>query len=92
MIDLGDVDSRVGAELPAELTYCDITMAAGDVVAIDHMTMSEYSSHPCYKAQRLEAYVGAPVVVDGAVYGALSFSSPRPAPKATVCCPRRSCP
>ena len=70
----------VGAELPLAGTYCDLAMAAGDVVAIDHVGASEHRGHACYAARGLEAYVGVPVEVDGAVWGTLSFSSPRPAP------------
>ena len=70
----------VGAPLPLSETYCDLALRADDVVAIHHMAESEHRDHACYQAQGLEAYVGTPVVVDGAVWGALSFSSPRPAP------------
>lgn len=68
-----------GFEAPLDLTYCDLPITLGDVVAIDHMASSEHRSHACYEAVGLEAYIGVPIEVDGAVWGALSFSSPRPA-------------
>ncbi|MGB3544890.1 MAG: PAS domain-containing protein, partial [Rubrivirga sp.] len=71
-LDPGDV-------LPLNETYCAITLEAKQVVSIEHMAESEHRGHPCYHAVGLEAYVGAPVVVDGEVLGALSFSSTRPA-------------
>ncbi|MBX2863884.1 MAG: response regulator [Leptolyngbyaceae cyanobacterium MAG.088] len=36
---------------------------------------TRWSSHPCYQAFRYEAYIGAPVIVNGNVYGTLSFTS-----------------
>ena len=69
-----------GTSLPLGETYCDLALAAGDVVSVHDVAASEYRDHACYEAQGLGAYVGVPVVVDGAVWGALSFSSPRPAP------------
>ena len=71
-----------GDTLPLEETYCAITLEANEVVSIDHMAESEHRDHPCYEAVGLEAYVGAPVSVDGEVCGAISFSSMRPAERA----------
>ncbi len=68
-----------GDTLPLSQTYCAITLEEGDVVAIEHMAESEHRDHPCYEAVGLEAYVGAPVYVDGGVFGAISFSSEHPA-------------
>lgn len=68
-----------GTVYPLHETYCDLALSRGDVVAIDHMARSEHRDHPCYAAVGLEAYVGAPIVVDGTVYGAISFSSTEPA-------------
>ncbi len=57
-------------------TYCDLTLKAGDVVAIDHMGHSKYAGHPSYSAFQLEAYIGVPFTVHGKVYGTVNFSSP----------------
>ncbi|GEM_PF-1022867 len=59
-------------------TYCVMTLAAKDVVAISHMARSENAGHPCYQAFGLETYIGAPLIVHGQVYGAVNFSSPAP--------------
>lgn len=59
-------------------TYCSIAMEAGGVLAIDHMGTSPHQGHPCYGAFGLEAYIGAPVYVDGEMFGTLNFSSPAP--------------
>ena len=59
-------------------TYCAITLAANDVVAIPHMARSDHRGHPCYSAFRLEAYLGIPLIVHGERFGTLNFSSPQP--------------
>ena len=68
-----------GDTMDVDDTYCALTLEAGEVVAIEHMAFSEHRDHKCYSAVGLEAYIGAPVYVDGEMYGAISFSSTRPA-------------
>ncbi len=55
-------------------TYCSITLAAKDIVAIDEMKTSEYASHPCYDAFKLESYIGVPIKMNGEPFGTLNFS------------------
>ncbi|MGB3209179.1 MAG: ATP-binding protein [Desulforhopalus sp.] len=59
-------------------TYCTLTIDKRDVVAIDRMADSQYSGHPCYSSFGLESYIGVPVLVEGAPYGTLNFSSTVP--------------
>ncbi|MFH1852204.1 MAG: PAS domain S-box protein [Candidatus Neomarinimicrobiota bacterium] len=59
-------------------TYCSLTVAADDIVAIDHMGKSSYSGHPCYRAFQMESYIGSPILVNGQRFGVLNFSSPKP--------------
>ncbi|MEM6286990.1 MAG: EAL domain-containing protein [Bacteroidota bacterium] len=67
-----------GDAMPLADTYCDLTLAAGDLVAIEHMAESEHRGHRCYEVVGLEAYIGVPIRVRGEVVGALSFSSGSP--------------
>ncbi len=60
------------------LTYCSITMHAQQVISIDHMQTSVYQGHPCYAANKLEAYIGTMIMVNGSPYGTLNFSSSHP--------------
>jgi PAS domain S-box-containing protein len=64
-----------GQEFALGDTYCKITLDSGTVVAIEQMATSRFASHPCYEAFKLETYIGAPVLVDGAVFGTVNFSS-----------------
>ena len=59
-------------------TYCSITVGGSGVLAINHAEASEHRRHPCHTEFGLEAYLGAPIVVDGELYGTLNFSSPTP--------------
>jgi PAS domain S-box-containing protein len=63
------------------VTYCHITLGQEGVVAIAHMGESEHLGHPCYQAFKLESYIGAPLRVEGRVYGTVNFSSPHPYPR-----------
>ncbi len=59
-------------------TYCALVMEQDDVVAIAHWARSPHADHPCYRTHGLESYVGAPIRVQGKVYGTVNFSSARP--------------
>lgn len=59
-------------------TYCEKTFLAGGPISFVHAGNSEWASHPCYQAFRLEAYVAAPLHVAGKPVGTLNFSSPKP--------------
>ncbi|MBC8376417.1 MAG: PAS domain S-box protein [FCB group bacterium] len=59
-------------------TYCSIALVAKDIVAIDEMKSSEFSTHPCYAAFKLESYIGVPITVNDEPYGTLNFSRSAP--------------
>ncbi|WP_024303740.1 diguanylate cyclase [Pseudogulbenkiania sp. MAI-1] len=69
---------KAGDEFELAQTYCAMTLNRSDVVAIHHMSDSEYAGHPCFDAFKLECYIGAPVWVGGELYGTVNFSSTRP--------------
>lgn len=62
-------------------TYCMHVLRAGGVRAFHYVAESEIRAHPCYQKFGLEAYIGAPLTVDGRRYGVVSFSSPSPRPR-----------
>ncbi len=67
-----------GMSFPLGITYCSFTLAADGPVAIAHTAQSDVRLHPCYKNFALEAYIGAPLLVDGKPYGTINFTSPKP--------------
>ncbi|WNJ94742.1 diguanylate cyclase [Vibrio ruber] len=56
-------------------TYCSLVYQANDVQGFSHVSESQIATHPCFENFGLEAYLGAPVFVDGERYGTLNFSS-----------------
>ena len=78
-------DSGLEAGMGFDLanTYCHLMLQAEEVLAINHMGKSDYCHHICYEHFKLESYIGAPVYVDGDLYGTLSFSSEKPRAKFT---------
>ncbi|EEX34472.1 MULTISPECIES: sensor domain-containing diguanylate cyclase [Vibrio] len=57
-------------------TYCCQVYQANDVQGFHCVSQSHIATHPCFAAFGLEAYLGAPIFVDGERYGTLNFSSP----------------
>lgn len=55
-------------------TYCKDTLRANGLIAYHQAN----SSHPCYQAFGLKAYIGIPITVNNERYGTLNFSSPEP--------------
>ncbi len=64
--------------LPLAHTYCSITLAQGDVLALRQTGLTVYRDHPAYAHLGFEAYIGVPVLVQGRIYGVVSFASVYP--------------
>lgn len=58
-------------------TMCRVTVASEstETVAFADVTETEYSTHPAASDSDVRAYIAAPVLVDGEVYGTVNFSS-----------------
>jgi len=63
-------------------TYCVHTLRANEPTSFSHAGKSAIANHPCYQNFGLEAYIGAPLVVDNERFGTLNFSGPDPRDKA----------
>ncbi len=59
-------------------TYCRDVLRTRRPIGIEHASATTGRGHPCYRAARLEAYLGAPVLVGGRIQGTLNFSSASP--------------
>ncbi|UCV07406.1 PAS domain S-box protein [Dechloromonas denitrificans] len=57
------------------ITYCSTTLEHGELLAIADAAHSTYRLHPCFREFNLAAYLGAPISVNGKVYGTICFSS-----------------
>jgi PAS domain S-box-containing protein len=67
-----------GDLLPIEETFSGDAIRSGDVLAIADATRAPWDRHLAHRTYGLASYIGAPVMVGGGVYGALSFTSPHP--------------
>ncbi len=56
-------------------TYCSTTLLHGDVLAIANAAKDGFGDHPCFHDFKLAAYLGAPIQVNGELYGTINFSS-----------------
>ncbi len=65
-----------GARFALGDTYCVHCLQANAPVGFHWVGESEIRDHPCYQKFGLEAYIGAPLLVDGLRYGTLNFSGP----------------
>lgn len=74
-----DIPLDDGAVFELGETYCALTLDADSVTAISHMRASAYAGHPCYEKFKLEAYIGAPLTVQGRRFGTVNFTSRAPA-------------
>ncbi|WP_136590458.1 PAS domain-containing protein [Salinigranum halophilum] len=75
----GTPDTAIGPGATFELTetFCASVVESNEVVGF-HNAGVEVQRHPAYREFGLEAYLGAPVVVDGERYGTVNFSSHQP--------------
>ncbi|MFP4293301.1 MAG: PAS domain S-box protein [Cyclobacteriaceae bacterium] len=62
-------------EVELDYSYCSLAYQKNDVVAISYMGQSEYAQHQAYRLYGLESYIGAPIWVEGKLYGTVNFSS-----------------
>ncbi|QIR07894.1 sensor domain-containing diguanylate cyclase [Salinivibrio costicola] len=69
---------QAGQVFDLQTTYCSHVYQANEVKGFHHVGASDIRSHPCYQHFGLEAYIGAPIFIDGERYGTLNFSSPEP--------------
>ncbi len=72
-----------GATLPLADTFCGAVFEQGTLVAAPHVAQSALCARPAARDFGLEAYIGLPLVVEGARYGTLCFASTAPRPPFT---------
>lgn len=77
-VAVNGADVKPGSVLPLEKTFCSIPFRSGKAIAISHVNQSEYSTYPCYEFSHLEAYIAAPVWLNGVKHGTINFASKRP--------------
>lgn len=67
-----------GDVMPLGETYCSLVFERGVAMAVAHAEENDdLCTHPLYLRSRLEAYLAAPIRVNGEIFGTLNFSSPK---------------
>jgi PAS domain S-box-containing protein len=69
---------KPGQQFPLGQTFCEVTLATGDVLHFADVERTALYCHPCFKAFRLHSYIGVPLQVNGKPFGTLNFSSALP--------------
>ncbi|WP_083464255.1 PAS domain S-box protein [Phaeobacter sp. 11ANDIMAR09] len=70
------VDIPRGSSFQLGETYCSEMLKSNAPMACHNAKQSQFASHPCYDLFLLETYIGVPLIVDGARFGTLNFTSP----------------
>ena len=61
--------------LSLEEVFCNQPLITQNVIDIPDVTNSEYAEHTYFQQHGIRSYIGAPLKVDGDLYGTVSFSS-----------------
>ncbi|WP_293138661.1 PAS domain S-box protein [Okeania sp. SIO3I5] len=71
---------EAGHTTDVKQTYCSETIQKNEPVSFESAGNSEWQHHPAYAQTffKLETYIGFRVMVEGKIYGTLSFASPYP--------------
>ena len=67
-----------GISLPLGKTFCSVTFASEDAIAINNTGKSEHANSKYYEFSQLESYIAANISVRGKKYGTVNFSSRHP--------------
>ena len=59
-------------------TYPKITLRSERVIAIDQMRISNELRHPCHQQIAVGSYIGAPIYINGKLFGTLDFCKAKP--------------
>jgi PAS domain S-box-containing protein len=70
------VDIPRGTSFQLGETYCSEMLKSNAPLACHNAKQSQFATHPCYDLFLLETYIGVPLIVDGALFGTLNFTSP----------------
>lgn len=75
----GSLDIRPGTTWNLDGTFCSVLHHEDmDILALNHVSNSEYRDHTAYITSGIESYIGLPILMDEKKFWTLSFASPRP--------------
>lgn len=77
-VEAQDNSIKLGDIFELGQMYCADTLRSSTPIGFHRVKNTKRQKHPCYKATKLEAYLGMPVIVFGRPYGTLNFSGRDP--------------
>lgn len=80
-VTMTNLPVRRGLIFPLDKTFCQITFAAPDTIAISHVAESEYKDTPAAKFLGVQSYIGCSINVHGKKFGTVNFSNRAPVAK-----------
>ena len=81
LIAIDDVtnDYKPGEVLELSNTFCrEVVVSRKTIALTEYEKVQGLSRHPLYSVNALEAYIGAPIFLDGNIWGTVNFSSMMP--------------
>ncbi|MEX0821986.1 MAG: PAS domain S-box protein, partial [Rhodothermales bacterium] len=64
---------------PLEGSYCGRVVSTMQTISFAHAaTDRQFAKHPVYRKTHVESYIGAPILIEGSVYGTIAFVSNEP--------------
>lgn len=73
-----DIELDKYLDYPLNESICSIVVEMEALVAVKQVSRSKWHNHPFHYKHKIEAHIGIPINVNGAIYGTLSFSSHLP--------------
>ena len=71
-------DFSAGVIKRLDQTYCSATIFSNEPLAFEHASISRWREPPNYLENKIEAYIGVRVMIEGDLYGTLCFASSEP--------------
>ena len=78
---MSDLPAKRGIVLPLDQTYCQITFASPETIAISNVETSEYKDHPAASFLGMQSYIGCSIDVHGKKFSTINFSNRTPVKK-----------
>jgi signal transduction histidine kinase/ActR/RegA family two-component response regulator len=80
-IVMSELPARRGIVLPLDKTFCQVTFASPETIAISHVAESEFKDHPAASFLGMQSYIGCSINVHGKKFGTVNFSNRNPVAK-----------
>jgi len=81
-ITLTNLPIKRGIIFPLDKTFCQVTFASPETIAISHVAQSEFKNTPAAQFLGIQSYIGTSINVYGKKFGTVNFSNRTPVQRA----------